>query len=500
MSIDYNIKYNFFSIVWALDKQIENELILINNKTLKNNYPETGPLVIKIEDAILIGLDNNRSLKIEKLKPKIQKTYENEEQGVFDPVISAKSSIKREVIENTSNLKTKDIDTEVNLSKFFATGTKLELKLNNEISDSNTIEDQEKIRTGISITQSLMQGFSKSVNLAKIQQARIDTFISQYQLRGFCETLVSNIEKACWDYILNQKQIEIFTDSLTFAENQLWEIKERIKVGKLPKIERYAAEAEVARRREALINAKNDFEISLLKLQRFLNFPKHAPWNRNITILDKPEIPDEGIENVDNHVVVALKWRPEIKQMNLQLKQGDIEIVKTKNGILPKLDLFINMGKSGYSQSFSSSIRDLEGQNYDISCGISFEYPVNRSGSKAIYKRAVLNKKLSEEALINLTQLIEFDVRTAYINVKRTREQITASAATLKYQKETLRAENEKFKVGKSTSLLVAQAQRDFVNSQISNIDSKIGYLKALIDFYHLEGSLLERRGVGVKP
>jgi outer membrane protein TolC len=50
--------------------------------------------------------------------------------------------------------------------------------------------------------------------------------------------------------------------------------------------------------------------------------------------------------------------------------------------------------------------------------------------------------------------------------------------------------------VGKSTSLLVAQAQRDLVSSQIAEVEAVVNCLKALVDLYRLEGSLLERRGV----
>jgi hypothetical protein len=70
------------------------------------------------------------------------------------------------------------------------------------------------------------------------------------------------------------------------------------------------------------------------------------------------------------------------------------------------------------------------------------------------------------------------------------------AAATSDFQEEKLRAETEKFRVGKSTSLLVGQAQRDFVASQIAQTQAVANHLKALITLYRLEGSLLQRRGV----
>ena len=74
---------------------------------------------------------------------------------------------------------------------------------------------------------------------------------------------------------------------------------------------------------------------------------------------------------------------------------------------------------------------------------------------------------------------MEVDVRTAYIEVNRTKQQIAASAATRMFNEEKLRTETEKLRVGKSTSFLVAQAQRDLLTSQIAEVRALAKYLKA---------------------
>ena len=50
--------------------------------------------------------------------------------------------------------------------------------------------------------------------------------------------------------------------------------------------------------------------------------------------------------------------------------------------------------------------------------------------------------------------------------------------------------------MGKSTSFLVAQAQRDLLVSRIAEVRALAGYLKELVDLYRQDGSLLERRGI----
>ena len=100
--------------------------------------------------------------------------------------------------------------------------------------------------------------------------------------------------------------------------------------------------------------------------------------------------------------------------------------------------------------------------------------------------------------MANLAALITLDIRTAYIEVTRTRQQIDATAATLNLQQEKLRVETEKFRVGRATNFLVAQAQRDLISSRIAEVQTVVNHLKALVELYRLEGALLERRGIAL--
>lgn len=79
---------------------------------------------------------------------------------------------------------------------------------------------------------------------------------------------------------------------------------------------------------------------------------------------------------------------------------------------------------------------------------------------------------------------------------ERNRQQIEAGAVTVVLQEQTLEAEQERFSVGASTSLLVAQAQRDLVFSQLTQIEAIVNYRIALVSLYLAEGALLERRGI----
>jgi len=464
----------------------------------------TGPLEIAVLDAILTSLENNRALRVERLNPPIMRTLEQEQRALFDPVLSGQFTETRvrsqrlaRATTGTESMITETESADALLRTFLPTGTTVDLEGGLQRTKSSLyFFPFASMRGGVTVTQALLRGFGIGVNLATLRQARLDTLTSQYELRGFAEALVAQIEQTYWDYALAQRQIEIFENSLRLADQQLRETEERINVGKLAETELAATQAEVALRREGLINARSTLAQTRLQLLRLLNVQGTDPWDQEIVLRNQPMVPDVVMDEVGTHVKLALRMRPELNQARLAIQRGELEIIKTKNGLLPRLDFFGTLGKTGYASSMREAYNALDQDTYDTAYGFALEYPLGNRRPLALHKRAILSRDQAEQALNNLVQLVDVDVRSAYIEVNRAKEQVTATSATRQLQEETLRAETEKFRVGKSTTLLVAQAQRDLLASQISEVDAVVNYLKALVEFYRLEGSLLERRGI----
>lgn len=467
------------------------------------SLPAEPSIEVSIEEAILLALENNRSLRVEQYSRPIQSTFEDQEEAVFDPVLTGRAEYGRQKSVFRSRAVSTPVDDTENLaaaqagvSKFFSTGTAVEVNVSGEKTWSDLYSDQYASRLGFSVTQALLRGAGTEVNLASLRQARVATQISEYEFRGFSEALVAVVEETYWDYALARRQIEIFEESLKVAEQQLREIEEMISVGRLAETEITAAQAEIAVQQQGLIGAKGNAETARLRLLRLLNPSSSRMWDLEVKLTEEPRLPEVVLDPVQLHVEIALRLRPEINQAKLGVKSNELEIVKTKNGLLPKMDFFITLGKTGYADSFGSSVSNITDDYYNVLAGVAFQYPLRNRDADARYRRSMLRKDQGLEAVDNLEQLVELEVRTGYIEVTRSREQIIASSASRRLQEEKLRIETEKLRVGRSTAFLVSQAQRDFLTSQITEIIAVANYLKALVALYRLEGSLLERRGI----
>ena len=465
---------------------------------------ESEGLSLTIPEAVLMALEQNRAMAVARLSPQIQRTFEQTQRASFDPIlsggISQENSEQQSLNQSDSAVttsETQNVTGSVALDQQLPTGTHITLGGSTEIDKaSNTDVELAGTRAGLTVSQSLLKGFGTGANLADLRQARLDTAISEFEFSAFAMTLVAQVEKSCWDYELARAQVDIVHESMRLAEQQLGETLERIRIGKLAAVERAAAEAEVAFRREAMINAESNLTTARLRILRLLNAPTSNLWNRAVDIRVPRDQQAPTPDDPEDHVQVALRLRPDLNQARLALQRDELEVVKTRNGLLPKLDFFITLGQTGYADSFSESLGSDDAS--DVTVGLLAQYPLGARSDRAAHRRAELSREQAGYAVENLSQVVQVDVRTAYVEMRRFEEQVAATRATQKLQEEKLRAETEKFRIGKSTSLLVAQAQRDYAQSQINEAQAVANSFKTSIDLYRLDGSLLERRGLNV--
>lgn len=458
---------------------------------------------ISLQNAILMALDNNPVLAIQRHEPEKALAAAEAERAEFDPELNVTTSTSKEKAQrflgpspNPFALTTERPQQSIGISEILPTGTTLSASADIMGSISSLYTDQFTGNVNISMTQALLQGFGIGTNLASLRKAKIDVEISQAELKSVAENLVSDIEKAYWNLYLLKQEISIHSDSLALAERQLKESFERVAVGKLAEIELAAVHAEVAVRREALIDAHSRYEKARLGFLYILNPAGKDMWSMIPQTLDKPFVPEDNMDPITVHEQLGLKYRSDLQQARLSLKKGELDVQQTKNGLLPRLDFFLTFGKTTYAKSFSDAIPDPKSPYYDIAAGLTFTMPLFNRRAKSQYKRAQSSREQMELAVGNMERLVELDVRSAYVEAIKSKQLIEATRVSRELQQKNMEAEQEKFRVGKSTNFLVLKVQRDFTSSQLDEARAMVGYLNSLIDLYLMQGTLLNRRGI----
>lgn len=468
---------------------------------------EGATLTLTLQDAVLSGLEQNDNFQVERLKPAISRTAEEIERAAFDPVLSASVSRTRGQDLTGTSIRVTSIarDTGAVESTKSGVGLQMATPLGGTVG-LNADEDRQKLNDAedtnsrrrdwdLTITQALLQGRGPDVTLARLRQSRLDTEISLYELQGGAEALVAQIEQGYWAFVLASRSLEIYRQSLAIAKEQVFEVNERIKVGSLAESEAAAAEAEAASRHQQLVAAEGAVVKARLNLLRLVNHGRQVDWQAQLQLTDVPELPALDMDTVESHVALGLSKRPDLNQARLQVRRRDLDVTQTKNGLLPKLDLFVSLGGSRFSESFVNRPDQSDNQKA-YAGGLTLQLPLGNREAKARHAAAGFSLNQATAALANMEQLVQVDVRSAYADVEQALAQVKAAEATRVLREKTETLEQEKFRLGRSTTLLVAQAQRDLVASQISQAEAVVGVRTALLNLYRLEGSLLAHRGI----
>ena len=471
---------------------------------------EDGPIELSLERTVMLALSRNPDLRVAELTPAITGAFELVERGVFDPEVFAEASLGTEESVETARATGEQFpvrgdtrDFEAGVRQMLPSGTDVELSVSQDRSASNRAPTQESARVGLTVTQSLLRGFGPAANLARVRQAELETEASIYELRGFVEALLADAERAYWRFVLGGREIAIFERSLELAKAQADEARQRVEVGVLATSEVAAFEVEVAVREQALIDARAEEAASKLELLRLvgaLGVHAHRSLDRDVIATTMPEAELASIDDLDDRIEVARLIRPDLAESRLRLEQNRLEVIATRRGLLPRLDVFIALGKTGFADSFGQSVENLSDETFDATVGVSFSQSLGRLVAQGEQRAALASRQQAAAAVANLEQIVAYDVRLAANEVERARQQIAASTTTRVLQERTAQVERDRFAEGAGTPLLVAQAQRDLLEAEIAEVAAVVEYRLALIDLYLAEGSLLERRGITIEP
>ena len=461
---------------------------------------QAGPISITRDGAILSALSQNHSLAVERFSPKIASTRITEARAAFDPNLLATTSYGRSSssggkAEGDSQV-SRSFQTDMSVSEYFPTGTEVFLSGGFSRSRPSSSDWGYSGSWSVGVNQALLEGAGLEVNRVALHKAEISNAISRHEFRGFVMDLVQQVENAYWDLVLANETLEIRLFAVHLAEEQLGLNRDMIEVGKLSADAEISAEAELASRRVDLVDAEAAVKTRTIQLIRLLNPERENQWKTVFQPADEAET--QAIDlNPDISAKLADLYRPELAQSRLDLTNRDLEVVQTKNGLLPNLDAFASFGRISSGNSSGDAIRyfdDSDFDNYEV--GLSFKMaPLNRA-EKAAYRRSRFEQQQAEIALLNLEQSVESEVRTAVIETQKQWERIFATRQVIKSREEELKVEQERFRVGKSTNLDVLQVHRDLIQAQLNEVTARVQYIESLTSLYLKEGTLLDRRGI----
>jgi outer membrane protein len=416
------------------------------------------------------------------------------------------------------------------IQQAFQTGTSYEVVLGGQRGSNTSLTPvfNPAVTTVLAagFTQPLLNGYGRRANSTQIRIAKNDVHIADSVFRQQVITTLGTILNEYWDYLSFKENVRVKEEGLAFSQKLLADNKKQVEIGTLAPIEVVRAESEVATDQQALIVAQTNLqqqgELIKTALSRQVDPDLAAA---QIQAEDKlPEPRPDDIPPLEEALKRAFANRPEIEQTELKFKDQDMTIAARRNGLLPSLNVFgtyIASGLSGdqvicpagssvylptcieatgtrvapsgtatggVSQAFSQT---FQGRYPNYSFGVNLSVPIRNRQAQADVARAMMERRQLETQLQQWKNNVAQQVRTAVIGVIQAKAQINAAEKATVLARQTLDAEQKKFRLGESTVFLVIQAQRDLANAEGNEVTARSTYAKALTQYEQAVGTVL---------
>ena len=220
------------------------------------------------------------------------------------------------------------------------------------------------------------------------------------------------------------------------------------RVGVVPGIDVLRAQVELEAEQQRLVVAQNDWEKQLLTLARLIGLPS----GQKFVLVDKIPAPAPLELSLEQALQEAYANRPDYQRAQSQLRSAELLKRAAQGENLPSLDIYGNYPVTGNTPGHSHGT---------FTAGGSLEIPVFQGGKvrgDVLQADARLQQVRSE--LDDLRARIEYEVRTAFLDLNAAGKQLAVATSALALAREQVGQSRDRFAYGVTNNVEVVQAQQ----------------------------------------
>jgi outer membrane protein len=476
--------------------------------------PPAGPVrQLSMEAAISLALQNNLSLRVERINPELQDLAIAQARTVWTPNLtgSMSTSSRTSPISGffsgaTDQLTRENFGTNVGANQVLPWGANYDISWDTSRGKSNSVYDSPNpsLLTNLSFgfTQPLLRNFKVDSARNQLLVSKMNREVSDLELRQTVLTTVRNVKYAYWNLKASFAALQVARQSLDLAREALRNNKSKVEIGTMAPIDIVEAEAEVARRTEAVIVAEAAVKRNEDVLRTIILDTKDADyWTTRFDLTEQPAFEATSVD-VEQAVKTALEKRTDLLQSRKNIEIAGTNIRYQRNQTLPDLNAQVGYGLSGQGgtklnfgpgfpppvlgeidEGFGTMMNRLFANDYhNWSLTVQFSYPIGNGNAEAQLARNRLQLTQAQVQLQNLELQVSTSVRDVARNVETNQLRVASTGATRRLMERRMEAEQKKFAAGLSTNFLVFQAQRDLADAQYSELVALLDYNKSLVD------------------
>ena len=464
---------------------------------------------LSLSEAISVALHQNLGIVFERQQVEVAKLGITVATGAFEPVLSAQLDHNRSdsppvtVQEGSANQNISFVtdDWRITLSDRLETGTQVALDFSNgrARSSAGTAVEPLNYRATLtaSVTQPLLRGFSPDLVVPRIDilRAKIASERERAQLAVAAAEIVQRTENAYWDVVQALYSYDLQLRSQKRSEDQMALTRRQIDACLMPPSDLIAASSTLAQRKLQVLVAESTIDASYDALRAVLNLA-HEEWARPILPVEPPQF-DAQTSSAEDALAIAIKHRPEIIQLDLDLQTALLVVRQAENNRLPQLDLGLSGQLIGQKNMYGSTLNEVgDADAHAYSVVLNFSWTPLQRATRA---QAEIEKTHHDMAVVRRDQALQdiwFAVRQAVRDQTSAARQVFAASKFRQLSTESLEVEQRKFLSNQSSNFVLGQHQDELAAAQLAELTAVLVHKKATAALLKATGELLDQRHI----
>lgn len=343
--------------------------------------------------------------------------------------------------------------------------------LANRLMPGSTVErTDDNYTAGLQATWVLFDGFYRSF---KEQQAAYDEQSQAAALIDSRRLLANSVAEAFLNAQLAHTKIDIAHADETFYRRQLEDAQNRFNVGAGPWGDVLNIKVQVNSAKTSLIGAEREFEAAGYGLAALMGLSEATlPSHLTLESLAKAqESATAGKEKIETLVAEALESRPDIRQLEMSIKQAEASQGMAKAPLFPKVQL------AGALEGSRQGDAGLTEENFGNTVGVNMSWNLYAGGADRA--RMVESEQAKREAvhtLAGLRNAVAAEVRQDVALLTAAEDQLRLQRETVKLVEENRDLAKNEYEAGESSLVRLNEAQRDLITTYSRLAQAQAGF------------------------
>ncbi|GMB01318.1 TolC family protein [Pelosinus sp. IPA-1] len=396
-----------------------------------------APVELTLEDSIAMALNSNPAIKMTDAD---RKSAELQIKVAKSGNLPALAIVHNDTLAHSGVDKVTDFNTSVSLGINLYTGGKTE----------------------------------SDVSAAKLKLKVADSAVEQSK-----QKIKLDATNGYFTILQTKNALKVSQEAVDQMEAHLKNVQAQYAVGTVAKSDVLRSEVELANNQQALIKAKNAYDLAISNLNNIIGLP----LDTEVTVKDELKHERYTMALADS-IQYALAHRPEAIQADYNIDVQKEAVKGAESGKLPTVSANATTGWQD---------KDFPGaDNNSWSIGLKATWTPFDSG--------VTNAKIkqSDSAVVKATEQarqtkdsVQLDVRQAYLNMSEAEKRIDTNQVAVEKGEEDFKIAQVRYSAGVGTNI-------DVIDAQVALTQAKNNYIQAMYDFNTSKANLIKAMGVPV--